>query len=217
MNGIFVTGTDTDIGKTIVSAILCASLRHSAKPFAYFKPIQTGMDEDCKTLRFLARLSDSEIENPIYYFPEPLSPDRAAALNGKTIQISKIVERFHELPAEKFYVVEGAGGVMVPIHPEFKMRDLMAALKIPALVVASTRLGTINHTLLTLEALAHAKVNVCGIVLNGPEDPVLKKTIEHHSRTRVIAEVPHFNEISPERIDSFCGAFNKTIHWEAFA
>lgn len=187
--GIFVTGTDTGIGKTFVSTLLCALFKNDFS-LKYFKPIQTGceLDNDTATVMKNAQLSEHQRVPTVYSLELPASPDRAAVAEGVRIQEQDIFEVFNK-NREHFLIVEGAGGIEVPIREEYRMLDLMRAMQLPVLVVASTRLGTINQTLLTLKSLRAAGVSVMGVVLNGPEDVGLKEVLEREG-ARVLAEVP---------------------------
>src|SRR5690242_1709675 len=162
----FVTGTDTGVGKTVVSALLCAALDAS-----FWKPIQTGADtdSDSTTVARLAELPPERIFAEAYRFSPPVSPHLAAREAGAKISLSKI-----SIPAaarEAALIVEGAGGVLVPINETQYMRDLMRELGLPIIVAARNSLGTINHTLLTLAALRASRLRVAGVVLNGePND-----------------------------------------------
>lgn len=183
--GIFITGTNTGVGKTLVSALLLSAAITADLPIRYFKPIQTGQDSDCDTVCSLTAADESTIIQPLYAFREPLSPNRAAALAGKAIEPQTIID-FWQQQHHGFFIIEGAGGLMVPLHEKFLMRDLVQQLNIPLLIVATTALGTINHTLLTIEA-AHAKgIPIKAVVLSGQLDPGLKELFY------TLCEVPFF-------------------------
>jgi adenosylmethionine---8-amino-7-oxononanoate aminotransferase len=176
--GIFVTGTDTGVGKTHVAALFCAALKKTQK-ICYYKPVQTGVDldkggddDDTRTVVKAAGLTASEWREPTYRLRAPLSPDRAAQREGVTLSILQIEKDFAAM-GERFYIVEGAGGLEVPITESLRMSGLIKRLGLPVILVASTRLGTINHTLLSLQHARTLGLNVLGVVLNGPEDPGL--------------------------------------------
>ncbi|MCC6137039.1 MAG: dethiobiotin synthase, partial [Bdellovibrionaceae bacterium] len=187
--GIFVTGTDTGIGKTFVATLLCQLLKEDFS-LKYFKPIQTGCESDNDTATVIknAQLLEKQRIPCVYSLELPASPDRAAAAEEITIDEQKILNVFQK-NKEHFLIVEGAGGVEVPIRENYRMTDLMRSLQLPVLVVASTRLGTINHTLLTVKSLKLAGLKILGVVLNGPEDVGLKETLEREN-VEVLAEVP---------------------------
>ena len=197
MRGVFVTGTDTGVGKTITSALLISALKKSGLPAKYFKPIQTGLDDDTETLK---SLTESQCLETVYKFRDPISPNRAAALANVVIELQKIKSAIPS-GGKDFFVVEGAGGLMVPLNKHENIRDLIKLLDLPLVIVASTRLGTINHTLLTLECARIKNISIKGVILVGPEDPGLKETIEGLGDIPILTEIPTLN-ISPKEIQS---------------
>lgn len=188
---IFVTGTDTGVGKTVISAILMAGLKA-----AYWKPVQSGREEmtDTGWIRSVTGFPDEYFIPETYLLSRPLSPHASAMYDNVHIDLQAFA-----LPDQEKYprlVVEGAGGVMVPLNDGQMMIDLMKYLNLPVLVVARSGLGTINHTLLTLEFIRQNGLDVLGVVMNGPQNQINKRAIESYGRVRVIAEVdklPHFN------------------------
>ncbi|MFD0987680.1 dethiobiotin synthase [Methyloligella solikamskensis] len=195
MSGFFVTGTDTDVGKTVVAAWLTAYLGAD-----YWKPIQSGVADgtDTKTVRALAELPDERIVPEAYVLPEPLSPHESARRAGVTIDLAAI-----RLPeTENFLVVEGAGGLMVPLNETELVIDLMEDLGLPAILVARSTLGTINHTLLSLEALRRRGLAVAGVIMVGPESGHNRAAIERYGRTQVIAEIPWLDPLNRQTL---CG------------
>ncbi|KXV31358.1 dethiobiotin synthetase [Gluconobacter japonicus] len=188
--GVFVTGTDTEIGKTLVSAILTKAWNAT-----YWKPLQTGLaDEagDTPTVRTLAELTADRIIAPAYGLQAPLAPLAAANLEGVTINPGRLV-----LPAvQSSLVVEGAGGLMVPIREDMLMIDLIQQMDLPVVLVARSGLGTINHTLLSLEALRRRGIAVLGVVLSGPEDSGNARDIERFGNVRILFSVPRLEEIN---------------------
>lgn len=203
MKGVFVTGTDTGVGKTLVSALLLGAFRARGADASYFKPVQTGSDDDTETV---ARLSGArDLPRPAYEFSLPASPSRAALAAGRSLELSRIIERFRALP-ERFWIVEGAGGLLVPLSERGEKvltKDLVKALGLPLLVVASTRLGTINHTLLTLECARRAGLEILGLVLNGEEDPGLEETLRAFDPAPVLARLPELGTVSAEQARGF--------------
>ena len=186
--GLFVTGTDTNVGKTVV----CAALMHryrSAVPLRYWKPIQTGIehDDDASEVR---RLAGCEVATGTR-LPRPVSPHLAAKWSGQNIRLNEM-----KLPSESgTWIVEGAGGVLVPLNETDLMADLMRSLGFPVLVVARSGLGTINHTLLTIEALRARGLCVAGVVMVGDPNSDNREAIEHHGRIQVLAEMPRLESI----------------------
>jgi dethiobiotin synthase len=179
-DGYFITGTDTGVGKTVVSAILCSGMRA-----AYWKPIQTGAKADCDS-RFLEEFS-SKVFPELYKLREPLSPHAAAQLEGVDVSLRKIVSS--RPSPESPLIIEGAGGVLVPLNDRHFMIDLISEIGFPTIVVSRSTLGTINHTLLTLEALRQRKVLIAGVVLVGPRTSQNRYAIETHGRVPVLGEV----------------------------
>jgi malonyl-CoA O-methyltransferase len=193
-SGAFVTGTDTNVGKTIVSA--CLVHRWNAD---YWKPAQTGVaDEpgDTPTVAALAGASPDRIHLPRYTLKAPLSPEAAAALEG--IQIS--IEDFTLPTGDGPIVVEGAGGVLVPIGAGRTMADLMRHLGLPVVLVARGSLGTINHTLLSLEALRARGLVVAGVVINGADQDGNGDAIARLGDTRILGVVPRMEPLTPEAV-----------------
>ncbi|OIQ87272.1 ATP-dependent dethiobiotin synthetase BioD [mine drainage metagenome] len=181
MSGVFVTGTDTDVGKTMVSAWLVRSWRAD-----YWKPVQSGVSQGADAEVIRRAWPEVHAHPSTYLLPEPLSPHEAAARDGVSIRLGAFT-----LPeTERPLVVEGAGGVLVPLNDHHLMTDLMKHLGLPVVVVARSGLGTINHTLLTLEALRNRRIGVAGVVLNGPPHPANRAAIEHFGKVAVIGELP---------------------------
>lgn len=197
--GLFVTGTDTGIGKTLTCAMLLSALRGSGETAGYFKPVQTGRSSDASQVARLSGARAKEFPPSVYSLSRPASPDRAAAAEGVTINPAAIRDRWQALSGG-CWIVEGAGGLLVPLTSVATMRDLISALNLPALIVASTRLGTINHTLLTLEAARSAGLAVAGIVLNGKKDPGLADVLARFDAAPIIAEIPRMPSISRKTI-----------------
>lgn len=173
---LFVTGTDTGVGKTVVSAVLAREARENGTDVAYCKPVQTGLATgqaggDADLVGAAAAVPVHELER----FREPLAPAEAAAQEGRTIDGAAIAERVRGLAADvEVLIVEGAGGLLVPLTEQQTMADLAAALEAPLVVVARPGLGTLNHTALTYEAAERRGLAVEQIVLSGyPSEPGL--------------------------------------------
>lgn len=186
----FITGTDTGVGKTVVSALLCAVLEA-----IYWKPIQTGTREgtDRETVMDLAQLPPARTIAEVCRFAPPVSPHLAAQRAGVRIDLRKI--RTPRIPAGESLIVEGAGGALVPINRTQFMTDLMRHLKLPVLLVSRTALGTINHTLLSLAALRAARLDVRGVVMVGKPDRDNREAIEHYGKIQVVGIVPRLEKI----------------------
>lgn len=191
-SGIFITGTSTGVGKTFVAAQIMKSALLTGNKIRYFKPIQTGADCDCETIKKISGCSEQVIIRPVFSLQAPMAPYRAALLEGKSINVNTILQRWSELDTE-FVIVEGAGGLMVPITENLLIRDLVKAFNIPLLIVATTLLGTINHTLLTVEAALSAGIEIAGIVLSGETDVGLSESLKTFTSVPVIAEIPWYS------------------------
>jgi dethiobiotin synthase len=203
----FVTGTDTGIGKTLVSALLCAAL-----DAIYWKPIQTGTREgtDRATVIRLARLPESRTVPEAYRFAPPVSPHLAAMRAGVRIEFRKI--KMPLIGPGENLIVEGAGGVLVPINKKQLMVDLMAHLNLPVVLVARTALGTINHTLLSLAALREAGVDVCGVVLSGKANDDNLRAIERYGKADVVGFVPRLAKVNRETLlQTFRKHFDRSV------
>ena len=184
-NHFFITGTDTGVGKTTLSALLGAAL-----DAVYWKPIQTGTLEgsDRVSVMRLAGIGTDRTLDEVYKFVPPVSPDLAARWAGTEIDLGRI-----NLPTSlhnDWLVVEGAGGVLVPINQKQFMLDLMVKFMLPVILAARSGVGTINHTLLTLAALHAAELPVHGVVLVGDQNRENRETIERFGHVRVIGEIP---------------------------
>ena len=194
-NKIFITGTDTGVGKTVVSAILMAGLDGF-----YWKPIQSGLDEisDTEWVREHTGLSDDHFFSETYRLTLPLSPHASALHDGVRIDL----DYFHvpEVPAPGHLIIEGAGGVMAPLNETHLMTALIKRLGAPVLLIARSSLGTINHTLLSLEQLRREGIDVMGVVINGPGNRENRAAIEHYGRIRVLAEIEPIEYIDPQNL-----------------
>lgn len=182
---IFITGTDTDAGKTVCSAWLCLHLQRD-----YWKPFQTGVDSCAADADTVQNLLGSD--GPSHVFPSavilqaPASPADAARKEGRAIDLETIT-----MPqSPRGIIIEGAGGAMVPLTPEELLCDWVAEHRIPTVVVAASKLGAINHTLLTLEALRTRRVPVLGVILSGHSYAGCARAIEHFGHVPVLDHLP---------------------------
>jgi dethiobiotin synthetase len=176
VNGLFVTGTDTAVGKTVVTAGITAALRARGHRVGVVKPIQSGAlaDDpagDAELLKRWTGVAEDASEIAPYSFAAPLAPLVAAELEGRAIALADAVEAVQAI-AERYesVIVEGAGGLMVPLGTDWTVADLVLALGLPVLVVARAGLGTVNHTTLTVLALRSLGLEPIGVVLNGATD-----------------------------------------------
>jgi dethiobiotin synthetase len=196
LNGVFVTGTGTEVGKTVVAAAIARTIAASGASVAVFKPAITGLDEypadapkcgatgdfsshrpesepDHALLRRAAGSGQSDDEIAPYRYGPPASPHLAAEIAGAEIEPARLVAAARAAAANAdLLVCEGVGGLLVPLSPGYLVRDLAADLALPLVIAASPGLGTINHTLLTIEAARAADLDVAAVVLTPwPDEP----------------------------------------------
>ncbi len=204
-NGVFVTGTDTGVGKTVISAIFVAGLRKT-RAVKYWKPIQTGIeeDDDTETVRMLGNCSEDEILREGIRLERPLSPHLSARLAGRPFSISDVLKYLPTSADKEFWVVEGAGGVLVPLNETEFMIDFVKALDLAAVVVSRSGLGTINHTLMTIESLRGRGIDVAGVVMNGEPNYENLAAIEEYGKIGVLASVPVLRPLTRESVSAFC-------------
>ena len=215
LRGIFVTGTDTNVGKTVVSAALMVRYRAEV-PLTYWKPVQTGIEHDDDS-REVARLAprkearlaprkeapyerEDEIFDRGVRLPHPVSPHLAARLAGTRITVRSILHHMNG-DADTRWIVEGAGGVLVPINERETMADLICALDLPVLIAARSTLGTINHTLMTIEVLRRRMLRVAGVVMVGEPNDENRLAIEKYGAVEVIAQMPRFDPLTPAELE----------------
>ena len=202
--GIFVTATGTEVGKTIVSCGIARLLADAGRDLGVWKPFASGavrrggkwVSEDALLLKEAARTDDPLSQINPFCFRAPLAPDAAARLERRKISWKAALEAYERLRGLRgFLVVEGVGGLRVPIDEEHEVPDLIAATRLPVLVVASAKLGTLNHTMLTLEALERRGLPLFGVVLNRFDPKALadRTNLEFFRRKRVpvAACLPH--------------------------
>ena len=186
---LFVTGTDTHVGKTVLSALLVAALEG-----IYWKPIQTGVREgtDRVAVMHWAEIPEDRTVPECYRFDPPVSPHLAAEAAGVTIDLARISRPAGVPPP---LIVEGAGGVLVPINDSQSILDLICHLGLPVVVAARTALGTINHTALTVRTLRNAGASVKGVVMIGRENKDNERAIERFAAVPVIGRMPLLDAI----------------------
>ena len=185
---LFITGTDTNVGKTVLSALLVAALNRK-----YWKPIQTGSCEgtDRETVLKLAGISPEQTYREAYIFEPPVSPHLAAKEQGIRIDLQQI----RRPPSEDPIVIEGAGGLFVPINDESFMTDLIRHLGAPVILATRTTLGTINHTLLSVFAIRQANLPLRGVVMIGKENVENRAAIERYGNVPVVGSIPWLDSI----------------------
>jgi dethiobiotin synthase len=201
--GFIVSGTDTGIGKTTVAAMLVLAL-----DALYWKPIQSGTQDgtDTQRVRALTLLPDDRFLPERYVLLQPLSPHRAAELDGVAIEPKALM-----VPAAaRTLIVEGAGGLMVPITRRFLQIDLFADWGLPIILCARTALGTINHTLLSIEALRSRRLQLHGLIFVGDDNADNVRTIAEFSGARVLGHVPQLQSIDRGALlDAFVRGFRR--------
>jgi dethiobiotin synthetase len=199
--GLFITGTDTAVGKTIVAAGLAASLRKSGFDIGVMKPIETGFSlgsSDAFFLKKIAGVKDSLDSICPYRLKHPLSPFTAAKIENVSIRFERIARAYEVLLRNhEALLVEGAGGLLVPITREKMMVDLALYLKLPVLVISRTGLGTINHTLLSVEVAMQRGVEVAGVIFNhlgsgrGLAERTNPTVVGHFIDVPILGEIPY--------------------------
>ncbi|BAU42604.1 ATP-dependent dethiobiotin synthetase BioD [Leptolyngbya sp. O-77] len=188
----FITGTDTNVGKTVVSALLTLGLNAS-----YWKPIQSGLDpiSDTDYVRKVTGLDDSHFLPERFTLTQPLSPHAAAEIDGVQIHLSDF-----QLPSQLPYkplIIEGAGGLMVPLNEEDFVIDLIRQFQLPVCLVTRSTLGTINHTLLSLSQLRRMEIPILGVIVNGPKNEGNRAAIAHYGNVPILAELEPLAEVNP--------------------
>jgi dethiobiotin synthase len=234
MRGVFVTGTDTNVGKTVVAAALMLRYRNEA-PLRYWKPIQTGIREsgigvrtpDCGAMSEgdtaevarLSRAKEGEIFRCGVRLSDPVSPHLAAQRAGTRITVRDLTamvravdhvstseSRIPNPKSRPRWIVEGAGGALVPINERETMADLMEALDLPVIIAARSTLGTINHTCMTIEVLRRRMLRVAGVVMVGEPNDENRRAVEKYGAAEVIAQMPRFDPLTPEALDAWVRA-----------
>lgn len=203
---LFITGTDTGVGKTLLSALLVAALNRR-----YWKPIQTGAAEGIDRAAVLkwADVPPERIHPEAFLFDSPVSPHLAAEQQGKRIDLDAIRRPLDPNPI----VIEGAGGVLVPINDQALMIDLIRLLQAPVIVAARTEIGTINHTLLTVSAIRHAGLILSGVVMIGRENPDNRRAVERYGAVPVVGAIPWLDSIDRANL---CRVFERYFDKKAF-
>lgn len=211
LDGYFISGTDTNVGKTIVSAILVNKFDG-----IYFKPIQCGLSLDGK--------KDSDIIKEIcirktileekYFLKTPASPNIAAKIERKKIKIDDFKSLRNKKFSKKLFV-EGAGGLSVPLNESSTMADLAKFFQLPVILVCRTSLGTINHTLLSINLLSNKKIKLRGLVFVGKKELETIKTIlkfgqrEYNKKIEILATIPNLKKINKSSIDEMKNLFEE--------
>ena len=189
-----ICGTDTDIGKTLISTFLVRGLNSF-----YWKPIQSGIgtETDSEFVYRLSRVNKNKILKEAYKFTEPVSPHWAAEIDKNLIQ-----KKFLNLPeVSSNLIVETAGGLMVPLTRDFLQIDQIKIWELPVIIVCRSSLGTLNHTLLSIEALRKRNIKILGLIINGKKHLDNPKTLREFSGIPIIAEFPYLENINVNQLD----------------
>jgi len=212
-HGLFITGTDTGVGKTLVSAALLYLMRDLGLRAVGMKPVAAGAEpvdgdwanEDVLALQAASGVTVSAAESNPYLLREAIAPHIAAERKGVRIEIPRIVTAYENLAAKAdWVVVEGAGGFCVPLGPTHDFADLAVALNLPVLLVVGMRLGCLNHALLTAEAIERRGLNLAGWVAN-PLAPAMPVYAENRDSLRarlsapLLAELPYLSDPTPRQ------------------
>ena len=199
---IVVTGTDTDVGKTVFAAALAGALDGH-----YWKPVQAGLDDgsDSASVAALSGLTATHILPEAYRLTTPCSPHRAAEIDGVTIDPDRLIPPQVEGPL----VIEGAGGVLVPVTRELLYADLFARWRLPVVLVARTALGTINHSLLSIEALRSRGIAILGVAFVGDAVPDSEATIVAMGGVKRLGRLPYLDPLDRETLaEAFAANFS---------
>ncbi|MEO5759832.1 MAG: dethiobiotin synthase [Mesorhizobium sp.] len=203
--GIVITGTDTGIGKTVFSAGLAGLLDGF-----YWKPVQSGLDEetDSEVVERLAGLPPGRVLPEAYRLNSPLSPHRSAELDGVAIEAAKLSPPAVPGPL----VIEGAGGLLVPLNRQTKFIDIFQQWQLPVVLCARTELGTINHTLLSIEALRARSIPLIGIAFIGDEAADSQRTITEFGDVPQLGRLPRLDPLTPKTLrDAMIANFDLTL------
>jgi dethiobiotin synthetase len=200
---LIVSGTDTDVGKTVFSAALAGALDTN-----YWKPVQAGHEDGTDALRVmeLSGLAPERILPERYILNTPASPHYAARLDGITIDDRELLP---PPPGKRPLVIEGAGGLMVPVNDDTLFIDIFARWKLPLVLCARTALGTINHSLLSIEAVKHRDIPLLGIAFIGEEQAESERIICKLGGVRRLGRLPHLSPLTRDSLRrAFAASFN---------
>jgi dethiobiotin synthetase len=198
----FVTGIDTDSGKTLVSAILCEALQAH-----YWKPIQAGLPKDSDWVKAMVSNCVTRIFPEQYLLSSPMSPHAAAKIDNVSIRISDF-----NIPKVNDLIIEGAGGILVPINEKKFIVDIIDHFNIPVILVADLYLGSINHTLLTLEALSARNIKVRGLIFNGEPNSESERIILSHAESPCLLKIPRLEKIDRSAISKYAEELKSKLY-----
>lgn len=200
MRPIFISGIGTEIGKTIVSAVLVEKLKAD-----YWKPVQSGGLDDSDSMLVESLISNeiTFIHPEAYRLTEPFSPHKSAALDGIIIELNNI-----NLPkTDNQLIIEGAGGLMVPLNDKDLIIDLVKKFDADLVLVSKNYLGSINHTLMSVELLKNRNIPIRKLIFSGDSNPSSEEIIQKQTGLDVL-RIPHFEELNNKKIKEFCKGFN---------
>ncbi|MEM1504399.1 dethiobiotin synthase [Domibacillus sp. 8LH] len=221
-NGFFITGTDTEVGKTVVSCSLAALLRKETGDVGVFKPFLSGInrehpDSDTSWLKKMSETALSHEEITPFAFKEPLAPYTAGKLEGETVELDDMLSHWSRIKQKHTsFIVEGAGGISVQLGEDFLVSDMIKALDLPVIIVARPNLGTLNHTFLTVHYAKSKGLKIAGIIINGiSENPGLDEQTNPESMKQlcgvpILGMTPKLHEISKESIEDMAQKYLNT-------
>jgi dethiobiotin synthetase len=213
LKSYFITGTDTDVGKTFVTAGLSSSIKKNGhdvgimKPFAAGEPENNGYkSKDVQILSEAANVNDEEILVNPYFFPIPASPYTATKNLGTQVDISKVIDSFKKLKSmHDVLLVEGMGGIMTPILDDYYITNLIKDMNLDSIIVCSSRIGTVNHTLMTCKICQDFGINIRGLIINtidknGYPLNELKRDLESLTEISVLGSIPYIQDFTIDKI-----------------
>ncbi len=226
MQGYFITGTDTNVGKTVVTACLATLFKSRGEDVGVMKPIETGVDPECsaksdaKFLMEVTGVQDALEDVCPYRLKTPASPYQAARIEEKDLDPEKIMERFRALQSKhSMMLVEGIGGLLVPITQRYNVADLALQMNLPLIIVSRIQIGTLNHTLLTINAARQHGLKVAGVILNPVHEGELDNIEEEQgslikglSDTPILGTCPYIHDVSSEGVMQSLALLQKQFH-----
>ena len=202
-NSIAILGIHTGIGKTIASAVIAEAINAD-----YWKPVQAGINErDATLVRHLLTDGANRVHNEAIVLSQPMSPHAAATIDGIEIDYTK----FQWPETNKTLLIETAGGILSPMSSSTTMADFVSYYHLPAILVVQNYLGSINHTLLSIEVLKSRGISLLGIIMNGVKNESSETFIEQYSKTPIIARIPHFDTINNNAVVKCAMEINASI------
>lgn len=198
---LFITGIGTDVGKTVASAILAEALKAD-----YWKPVQAGSldNTDSNVVRRIISNSVSVVHSETYRLTQPMSPHAAAKIDGITIRLKD----FKSPETQNTLIIEGAGGILVPLSDNKLVIDLIEKLKAEVVIIISNYLGSINHSLLTIECALKRNLRIAGIIFNGEPNVASEEIILHYAKLRLLGRIQREQEVNREMVLKYAGQFS---------